>query len=143
MSARIEGLILDLDDTLFDSEAAYVHALETVGLEPRGPAYFGARAAVKARLGDHVCARNRVLYFKELLEREGRFSPAALRDLMLRYESALGDHLRTQWSRSNEDPSCGASGNAFGSCCSPTRPLIRRSASWQRSIPTASCSATS
>lgn len=92
------GLFFDLDDTLFHSDAAYVQALVDVDIDPQGKPFLGARAAVKKQLGEgHVCARNRFLYFKELLISEKRYSPSALLDLTDRYEAALLKHVQNQW----------------------------------------------
>ncbi|MBM4304886.1 MAG: HAD family hydrolase, partial [Deltaproteobacteria bacterium] len=57
-------LVLDLDDTLYDAEAAYTYALRSVGIDPSSADFVSARQTIKSRLGEgHVGARNRILYF--------------------------------------------------------------------------------
>lgn len=91
-------LLLDLDDTLYDAEAAYQHALKSVGIDPESPDFTEARHTIKTRLGEgHVGARNRILYFKEFLERRSQYSHDALLELMESYEKHLSDHIKTQW----------------------------------------------
>ena len=59
-------LVIDLDDTLYDAEAAYSYALKSVGIDPLSVDFSQARQTIKARLGEgHVGARNRILYFKQ------------------------------------------------------------------------------
>lgn len=95
---KISGLIFDLDRTLIDSERAYRDALASVNLSSNSPDYKVARAAVKRRLGPgHVSARNRLLYFKEVLDRRGRFSSSELLRMADRYENALAAAFRRQW----------------------------------------------
>jgi len=75
---NIQGILFDLDDTLIPSEEIYIQGLRyahaRLGEEKRlsWPAflryYRQARALVKSRLGENPAARNRVLYFKELVE---------------------------------------------------------------------------
>lgn len=97
-------LLFDLDDTLVDSRKAYRHSLAAVGIDPDGDAYRAARAAVKARLGDgHVCARNRLLYFKEQAERLSLASPASILQRMDNYERALEAEIGAQWKALGRD----------------------------------------
>lgn len=90
-------IVFDLDDTLVHSTLAYSKALKSVGLSRLDPQFVSARATVKARLGVDTSARNRLLYFKALLEAEGRFSPARALDKVDRYEKALEQELSRQW----------------------------------------------
>jgi putative hydrolase of the HAD superfamily len=93
------AVIFDLDGTLFDAERAYSEALNEVGLLSSGDSNFRrARATVKSRLGEcHVAARNRLLYFKVLLEDQRRFSARELLSLMDHYEKALVRSISRQW----------------------------------------------
>ncbi len=100
----LRALVFDLDGTLVDSERAYREALAQVGVDPGGD-YAHARAAVKARLGaGHVAARNRLLYFKDMLQAQERFSPDATLSLMERYEQALTLLLAAQWRALDREP---------------------------------------
>lgn len=91
-------LLIDLDNTLFDSEAAYAYALKSVGIDSVSSEFVQARQTVKARLGEgHVAARNRILYFKSFLERRSQYSPIAVLELMEAYEKNLSDHIKNQW----------------------------------------------
>jgi putative hydrolase of the HAD superfamily len=91
-------LLLDLDNTLVDSEEAYRVSLSAVGIDPAGADYRLARTRVKDRLGGtHVCARNRLLYFKEWAERLSQSSPAGILQVMDRYEKALEAEIVAQW----------------------------------------------
>lgn len=94
----LPGLILDLDDTLFDSAGAYERALRKVDIDPKSSRYLNARKRAKERLGSsHVSSHNRILYFKEMLEAERAFSPRRLLDLHRRYEAALEADIVGQW----------------------------------------------
>ncbi len=91
-------LVLDLDDTLVDSGAAYRVALAAIGLAPDAPDYLAARARVKERMGPgHVGARNRLLYLKELADAACRFSAGPVLGEMNRYERALEREVARQW----------------------------------------------
>jgi putative hydrolase of the HAD superfamily len=101
----ISAIVFDLDDTLVNSRAAYAHALATTGIAAEGEAFARARRRVKDQLPPgHVAARNRLLYFKAMLEEEGGFSASAALELMTRYERALGEHLAAQWRALNRRP---------------------------------------
>jgi len=94
----LRALILDLDDTLVPTSRLYDRAAVAAwrGAVPAGLA--AARAAVKGRLGDGApAARNRLLYFKECLERDGCFTAAALLAIMDRYETELAALVRASW----------------------------------------------
>ena len=91
-------LLLDLDGTLIDSDRAYHDALQAIDIDPKVECYRHARERVKARLGNgNVGARNRLLYFKEMLIALGGYSPARLLDRMDRYEKALEAIFKRQW----------------------------------------------
>ena len=92
------AVIFDMDGTLFDSEAAYRAALGAVDIDPDGTPYLVARGEVKGLLGaGNASARNRLLYFKRVLERSGGFSARRLLLLMGEYETALERNIRGQW----------------------------------------------
>ncbi len=101
---RIAGIILDLDGTLFDSDRAYAESLQSIGIDPLGAPFLEARKRVKAQLpSGHVSARNRLLYFKQMLESDGRYSPQALLECLEGYEKALVEHLSRQWKALERD----------------------------------------
>lgn len=90
-------LLLDMDNTLVDSEKAYRVALSAAGIDPLGADYRAARTKVKQRLGgNHVCARNRLLYFKQRGETLSQ-SPASILRLMDEYERVLEAEIAAQW----------------------------------------------
>jgi HAD superfamily hydrolase (TIGR01549 family) len=96
------GLVLDLDDTLYDAEAAYAYALKEVGIDSDSPDFTEARRTIKARLGEgHVGARNRILYFKQFLDSKKHYSHSAVLELMETYEKKMGEHIKEQWTRLN------------------------------------------
>ncbi|MBY0314029.1 MAG: HAD family hydrolase [Bdellovibrionales bacterium] len=87
---NVRNIIFDLDDTLIDSTTIYEQALSEIGLSLKHPDYLAAREQVKVRLGTgHPSARNRLLYFKSLLENKRQFSARKLLDTMDKYEVAL------------------------------------------------------
>ena len=91
-------LVLDLDDTLYDAEAAYCFALSAIGIDPLDTAFIESRQLIKSRLGmGHVAARNRILYFKQFLEKKGGYSHSAVLSLMETYEEKLCEHISAQW----------------------------------------------
>jgi HAD superfamily hydrolase (TIGR01549 family) len=99
----ITNLIFDLDDTLVHSTRAYAEVLQAMGVNPE--AYAGARREVKQILGsENPSARNRLLYFKAMLEQQNRFSPERLLKMINEYETRLETHLRTQWQALNRAP---------------------------------------
>jgi len=75
---NIRGILFDLDDTLIPSEKLYRLGLQAAHRRLRRevhlawPAflqlYGEARALIKSRLGSCPAARNRMLYFKQLVE---------------------------------------------------------------------------
>ena len=117
---NLKAIVFDLDDTLFNSQLAYDNALKAIGIE-RGVgdastqgnqlnAYLNARHLVKLRLGTDTSARNRLLYFKTMLEladekepnlRLPNYSPAAVLELLVRYEAALECEVRNQWEKTS------------------------------------------
>lgn len=78
----VRGLLIDLDDTLFDHATPERHARRTsfalvaselaVTPEEVSSLYDASRAAVKARLGPRGSAHSRLLYFHELAHRTNR-----------------------------------------------------------------------
>jgi HAD superfamily hydrolase (TIGR01549 family) len=92
-----KALILDLDGTLFDSNRIYSEALKACGINPEGNPFLSARSQVKKRLSGHTSARNRLLYFKEMLSAEGTYSPESLLQLIEAYEKALIELIRKEW----------------------------------------------
>jgi putative hydrolase of the HAD superfamily len=95
-----KGLILDLDGTLYDADLAYQTALISLGVSPESSEFQSARRQVKMRLGaGHVAARNRVLYFKVLLEETGQFNASQVLSNVTHYEKVLGQNLKEQWER--------------------------------------------
>ncbi len=100
----MKGVILDLDDTLWHAEEGYRFALKFAGVDPDAAEFLEARAKVKSRLGPgHVSARNRILYFKTMLDKAGNFSPKRIIELMNRYEQGLQDFISKQWRELERD----------------------------------------
>ncbi|RYF06935.1 MAG: HAD family hydrolase [Deltaproteobacteria bacterium] len=95
------AIVFDLDNTLIDADTAYAEALAALGIDPEGDAYAQARRTVKRRLGPgHVCAHNRLLYFKCMLEAEAkRAGPRRLLALMRAYEEKLAACVQAQWQK--------------------------------------------
>jgi HAD superfamily hydrolase (TIGR01549 family) len=97
---KLKALLLDLDDTLIDSEGIYARVLARLGLAGADSAYWAARQRVKTRLGvGSPAARNRLLYFKAMQEAAGAWSARGLLELMGRYEVALEEEVRQDWER--------------------------------------------
>lgn len=91
-------LIFDLDDTLVHSDLAYDNALASLGLARHSGDYESGRQIVKRRLpAGHVAGRNRLLYFKAMLEGQGRFSATGTLALMEKYEQALMREFTALW----------------------------------------------
>jgi FMN phosphatase YigB (HAD superfamily) len=82
-AAPFAAIVFDLDNTLIDADTAYAQA----------------RRTVKRRLGPgHVCAHNRLLYFKCMLEAEAtRAGPRRVLALMRAYEEKLASCVQAQW----------------------------------------------
>lgn len=94
----LRAIFFDLDNTLVDSDAAYELALRAAGTSGKDENFVNVRALVKKRIGEgHVSARNRLIYFKEMLRRSGSFSSARNLELMDKYERALEAELGRQW----------------------------------------------
>lgn len=94
-------IVFDFDDTLIPSTKLYAISLQDVGIDPNGSPFLQARETVKSRLPKlHTSARNRVLYFKALLEASGNYSASKHLDLCERYESRLRHHVATYWKES-------------------------------------------
>lgn len=95
---KIDAIIFDLDNTLYDANKAYAVALSKLGLRPGQASYLTARANVKRRLGNNnVSARNRLLYFKEYLSLRKQHSPERILDMMSQYENSLHGAIKKQW----------------------------------------------
>lgn len=96
-------LIFDLDDTLIHSARAYDSALAELGLSRKNADYLAGREKVKNRLPTaHVAGRNRLLYFKAMLEGQGKFSASATLALMERYERSLAREFAVLWTPDRE-----------------------------------------
>lgn len=96
--SHFKCLIFDLDDTLVNSTLAYANALKAIGISENDPNFTRARLEVKNRIGEgHVSARNRLLYFKKMLENQNRFSARLNLELMNGYEAALAHDIERQW----------------------------------------------
>ncbi len=81
-------LLFDLDDTLIPSTRFYLEARTACGLSQ--DEYDLARDMVKSRLGrQNPASRNRILYFKTMLENRGEFSSGRLLNLCDEYERNL------------------------------------------------------
>ncbi|MCG3203782.1 MAG: Phosphoglycolate phosphatase [Elusimicrobia bacterium] len=92
------AIAFDLDDTLVHSGLAYQVALKRIGLKETDAVYVQARNNVKKKLGArHVCARNRLLYFKEILDIRNHYTPDRLLKMMEHYEKALSMEIKRQW----------------------------------------------
>jgi putative hydrolase of the HAD superfamily len=96
MNVRV--IFFDLDDTLFPAEDIYYRGLRAAwqSLKSVRPiswkqfliTYAKGRGAVKARLGKVPAARNRILYFKEMVEvLWGHSNPEISLELMRAYNS--------------------------------------------------------
>jgi len=107
VKSKIENfkcLIFDFDDTLVHSSKSYVVALETIGIYPGDLEYQAARQETKIIIGDgHVSARNRLLYFKRMLEAKKEFSADKVLNLMSKYEAALEAEVKRHWSDCNRE----------------------------------------
>ena len=91
-------IIFDLDDTLIPSTGAYRAVEASLSDLFSADEYSRARNQVKERLGDgNPMARNRLSYFKQILENQGKFTPTALAQWMSLYESRLESTLRERW----------------------------------------------
>ena len=98
MMRNIRALIFDLDGTLIDSEAIYRSCLDQLGFSPQDLTYSAARSKIKARLGEgHPLARNRLSYFKQILDDSGRPAPEQLFRMMNKYEEAMTQRIAEHW----------------------------------------------
>lgn len=94
MSTNTQLIIFDLDDTLIPSSAIYSESLKECGIDPKGIAFQQAREQVKAELPPrHPTARNRLLYFKKMLENQKEFSAEKLLQLQDQYEQKLVEKI--------------------------------------------------
>jgi HAD superfamily hydrolase (TIGR01549 family) len=97
-------LVFDLDDTLIPSTQMYILALKKVGINSTGPEYQKARLSVKEQLGPaHPSSRNRLLYFKWMLENKKKFSPERALQLQTRYDKALINIVKADWKKLKRD----------------------------------------
>ncbi len=95
---NIHSILFDLDNTLVDSDLAYEKALRAVHLSQDHPGYVDARSVVKERLGEgSPSARSRILYFKAMLEKAGKFSAQSILDLIDEYEVQIQADFKRQW----------------------------------------------
>ncbi len=95
-----QALVFDLDGTLVDSDRLYSSALRTIGIDPEGNEFLSARERAKTKtVAGHVSARNRLLYFKEILLAHGAYSHSELVRWMEEYEKALCDEIGREWQR--------------------------------------------
>jgi FMN phosphatase YigB (HAD superfamily) len=92
---EVSAIFFDLDDTLVPSEEIYDVVLQS--MEVNRTAYLEARGRVKERLGLHVSARSRLLYFKELLEMTHSGTPEQILQWMDRYELLLSQLCDKHW----------------------------------------------
>lgn len=97
-------LIFDLDDTLIPSTAIYAQALEAIGLSTFRTQFEEARARAKSKLPQgHTSYHNRLLYFKEMLEAQGRLSPAKALEYFDRYENERDKLINQSWKALKRD----------------------------------------
>ncbi|MBI5209707.1 MAG: HAD family hydrolase [Elusimicrobia bacterium] len=100
MALTVRAVLFDLDDTLFPTAASHAAGITEAWkalrrVRPLGRAafdrlYASSRADVKARLGDAPAARNRLLYFKRLVERLlGRAAPGLTLAMGRAYERSF------------------------------------------------------
>ncbi len=97
------SIIFDLDDTLIPSSQFYTQAVSSVLRDDpkRLAAYEEARQLVKADLPrQHTSARNRMLYFKRLLELMGDTESSVI-DLYNSYEAELSRLIR-EWTATSD-----------------------------------------
>jgi HAD superfamily hydrolase (TIGR01549 family) len=92
-------IFFDLDDTLYDAEACYDLAHKELGIARTATSYQDARYKVKTQLQSNTAARNRLLYFKALVEdaNNGRCHVAKILQLMDCYEAALCQAVQADW----------------------------------------------
>lgn len=96
-------IFFDLDDTLIPSTRFYDTVLKNIGIDPEGAMFLNGRKQVKSNLPlQHVSARNRLLYFKNMLETSGNFTAQQTLDLMKNYEINLQTVVQSYW-HSNPD----------------------------------------
>lgn len=112
MKTRV--LLFDLDDTLVPSSQAYDAAMIELGIPPKSDLFLQGRAAVKKRLGPgHPSARNRLHYFKDMLQLQGSYSPAKLIELMHGYENRVLAYLKKHWDLLNRQETFRALSSEF------------------------------
>lgn len=96
---ELGAIFFDLDNTLIPSRFIYEKILAQLGFSQESGPYRRARQAVKDRLAaGNPSARNRLFYFKALLEEGGsRFSVRRVMEQMDEYERLLEAECRAQW----------------------------------------------
>ena len=101
--ARKPKLILfDLDDTLVNSTEIYGLCYQQLGLNLE--VLTKAKNQIKKSLGaGHVSSHQRLLYFKNYLEAEQKFSAETLLELIDKYEALLAKEIRSSWEILNRD----------------------------------------
>ena len=99
-SMQYKALFLDLDNTIVNSNLAYLNALKSLFKSYsflNFDLYNASRLIVKKRMPKHdTSARNRAIYFKVMLERIGMFSPKLMEKILDHYESMLYMDIHNQ-----------------------------------------------
>lgn len=91
-------LLFDLDDTLVDSRSAYVYGMKKVGLSENDSSYLKGREAVKKMLPSGApSARSRFLYFKQMLQMRGEYTPQRHLEICHAYENGVVEYVGKQW----------------------------------------------
>ena len=92
------AIFFDLDNTLVPSRLIYDKVLRQLGFSQESGPYGKARQMVKDRLSaGNPSARNRLAYFKALLEGDSRFSARQVLAQMDEYERLLEAECRSHW----------------------------------------------
>ncbi|RME16964.1 MAG: HAD family hydrolase [Bdellovibrio sp.] len=91
-------LIFDIDDTLIPSTKFYAEAMQEIGVDPEDKAYLDGRLETKKDLPEgYPSSRNRVIYFKKMLELKGEYTPQRHYQLVSGYEKALSYRVKHFW----------------------------------------------
>jgi putative hydrolase of the HAD superfamily len=100
----IKTVFFDLDDTLVPGLSIYRQAMMTLGLSEESRSYLDGKARVKALVPQgYAASHSRCLYFKRMLEIEGRYSHSFLLDLTESYENTVVELMKQEWQRLNRD----------------------------------------
>lgn len=98
--AQTRVVFFDLDDTLVDSEAAYVVGMKAIGIDPNSQAFLQARKQVKDELPSLApIARSRFHYLKKYLENKKEYSPELHFRIASQYEEAVVMEMKKQWNQ--------------------------------------------